>query len=112
MELWLEESCRREQDRQKEETRRDKERRRNEQEWRRKEEEWWRMEEERVWRSEELMRTIAALLAEREPWRTRHKFKVDSLKLTELTLSDDIEAFMTTFEIKGLALNLINGGGS
>ena len=44
------------------------------------------------------MRTIAASLAERDPRRPRHDFGVDSLKLTKLTLSDDIEAFMTTFE--------------
>ena len=56
------------------------------------------MKEERALRSEELMRTIAASLAEREPQRPRHEFRVGSLKLTKLTLLDDIEAFMTTFE--------------
>ena len=54
--------------------------------------------EEGAQRSEELMRTLAASLAEREPRRSRHEFGVDSLKSTKLTLSDDIEAFMTTFE--------------
>ena len=56
------------------------------------------MEEERARRSEEIMRTLAASLAEREPQRLRTEFGVDSLKLTKLTLSDDIEAFMTMFE--------------
>ena len=105
MELWLEESRKRDEERQKEEVRREEERRRYEEEWRRKEEEWRRMEderarreEERARRSEEIMRTLAASLAEREPRRPRTEFGVDSLKLTKLTLSDDIEAFMTTFE--------------
>ena len=44
------------------------------------------------------MRTLAASLAEREPRRPRTEFGVDSLKLTKLTLSDNIEAFMMTFE--------------
>ena len=44
------------------------------------------------------MRTLAASLAEWEPRRPRTEFGVDSLKLTKLTLSDDIEAFMTTFK--------------
>ena len=56
------------------------------------------MEEERARRSEELIRKIATSLAEREPRRPRHEFRVDSLKLTKLTLSDDIEALMTIFE--------------
>ena len=55
-------------------------------------------EEERACRSKELMGTIATSLAERKPQRPRHEFGVDSLKLTKLTLSGDIEAFMTTFE--------------
>ena len=98
MELWLEESRKRDEERQKEEVRREEERRRYEEEWRRKEEEWRRREEERARRSEEIMRTLTASLAEREPRRPRTEFGVDLLKLTKLTLSDDIEAFMTTFE--------------
>ena len=93
-----EESRKRDEERQKEEVHREEERRRYEEEWRRKEEEWRRREEERARRSEEIMRTLAASLAEREPRRPRTEFGVDSLKLTKLTLSDDIEAFMTTFE--------------
>ena len=56
------------------------------------------MEEERAQRSEEIMRKLAAPLAECEPRTPRTKFEVDSLKLTKLTLSDDTEAFMTTFK--------------
>ena len=41
---------------------------------------------------------LAAPLAECEPRRPRTKFGVNSLKLTKLTLSDDTEAFMTTFK--------------
>ena len=44
------------------------------------------------------MRTLVATLAEREPRRPRTEFGIDSPKLTKLTLSDDIEAFMMTFE--------------
>ena len=44
------------------------------------------------------MRNLIATLAERKPQRLRTDFGLDSLKLTKLTLSDDIEAFMTTFE--------------
>ena len=44
------------------------------------------------------MRTLAVPLTEREPRRPRTEFEVDSLKLTKLTLSDDTEAFMTTFK--------------
>ena len=56
------------------------------------------MEEGRARRSQELMRTIDASLVERKPRRTRHEFRVALLKLTKLTLPDDIEAFMTTFQ--------------
>ena len=44
------------------------------------------------------MRILVATLAEREPRRPRTEFGIDSLELTKLTLSDDIKAFMTTFE--------------
>ena len=95
MELWLEESRKREVERREENERR-------EQEWKeaeaRREEEWRRMKEQRAQRSEDLMRTLVATLAEREPRRPRTEFGIDSPELTKLTLSDDIEAFMTTFE--------------
>ena len=45
-----------------------------------------------------MMRTLINTLAEREPRRPRADLGVDLLKLTKLTLSDDIEVFMTTFE--------------
>ena len=98
MELWLEEFCRCKQEQQKEETRWEEERQRKEQKWKRKEEKWRWMEEERAQKSEKLMRTIVTYLAEREPQRPRHELGVDSLKLTKLTLSNEFEAFMTTFE--------------
>ena len=50
-----------------------------------------RMEEQRAQRSEDLMRTLVATLAKREPRRPRTEFGIDSPKLTKLTLSDDIE---------------------
>ena len=56
------------------------------------------VEEQRTQRSEDLMRTLVATLAEREPRRPRTEFAIDSPKLTKLTLSDNIGAFMTTFK--------------
>ena len=53
------------------------------------------MEEERA---QEIMRKSAASLAEQEPPRLRIEVGVDSLKLTNLTQPDDIEAFMMTFK--------------
>ena len=41
------------------------------------------------------MRNLVATLTARRP---RADYGVDSLKLTKLTLSDDIKAFMATFE--------------
>ena len=61
-------------------------------------EEWRRIKEERAQRSEEIMRTLAASLAECEHRRPRTEFGVDSLKLAKLTWLDNIEAFMTIFE--------------
>ena len=81
MELWLEESCKREVER-RENERREQEWKEaethREEEWRRKEEEWRRMEEQRTQRSEDLMRTLVATLAEREPRRPRTEFGIDS----------------------------------
>ena len=109
MELWRQESRtrdaerkkeeeRRDEEQRKEEVRREEERRRYEEQWRRKEEEWRQTDAERASRSEEMMRTLINTLAEREPRRPRADLGVDMLKLTKLTLSDDIKAFMTTFE--------------
>ena len=89
MELWLEESHKHGEEWQKEEYK---------EQWHGKWEEWRWMEEERAWRSEEIMRKLAAHLAECEPRRPRTEFGVDLLKLTKLTLSDDTEVFMTTFK--------------
>ena len=99
MELWLQESHKCEIERTEENERRKqewKEAEARQEEWRRKEEEW--MEEQRAQRSEDLMRTIVATLAEREPRRPRTEFGIDSPKLTKLTFLDDIEAFMMMFK--------------
>ena len=102
MELWLEESRQREMQRKKEDEQREQERQREEVRWEEKrkryEEEWRHMEEERARRSEVIMRNLVATLTEREPRRPRTDFGAHSLKLTKLTLSDDIEVFMMTFE--------------
>ena len=86
----------------KREVERREENERRKQEWKEAEahqdEEWRRMEEQRAQRLEDLMRTLVATLAEREPQRSRTEFGIDFPKLTKLTLLDDIEAFMTTFE--------------
>ena len=65
MELWLEESCKCDEEWQKEEVHREEERRQYKEQWHQKEEEWRRMEEEssKVRRDNE---TLAASLAERE----------------------------------------------
>ena len=42
--------------------------------------------------------TLAVSSVEHEAQRPRTEFGVDSLKVTKLTLSDDIEAFITTFK--------------
>ena len=68
----MEESRKRDEEQQKEEY---------EEQWYRKEEEWRWMEEERAQRSEEIMRKLAAPLAESEPRRPRTKFGVYSLKV-------------------------------
>ena len=83
--------------RRKEEVCMEEERRRYKEQWHQKED-WRRIEEDRAQRSEEIMRTLAGSLAEREHRRPRTKFGVDSLKLTKLTWLDDIEEFMTIFE--------------
>ena len=74
-------------------------------------EEWRRIEEERAQKSEEIMRTLAASLAERKHRRPRTEFGVDSLKLFKLTWLDDIEAFMTIFErsLEGHEIECENG---
>lgn len=56
------------------------------------------MEEQRAQRSVDLTRTFVATLAKREPQRPRTEFRMNSPKLTKLTLLDGIEAFMTMFE--------------
>ena len=56
------------------------------------------MDEEGARRSEEVMKTLISTLAEREPLRPKADLGVDLLNLTKLMLSNDIKAFMTTFE--------------
>ena len=99
MELWLEESRKRDEGQQQEEVHRELERRLYKKKWGRwKEEERRQIEEVRSRWSEKIMRTLATSLTELERRRRRTEFGVDSLKLPKLTLSDDIEAFIMAFE--------------